>query len=843
MTNSSHTSLLSSDGPKTWHLSIVPEQYDRSPLTSEEKRALGRAVRYLDYAWGNNGSQYAQEELMRFQQPIYDVVALRSQAWPTYLKVRRVLYLQMFLHNTSFWEWSKEVWIAVIHPNSQDFQQKYGKDGVGRISLMDMAYLLGGITDLREIGQRRDCLGTTRLYFGATVVDHEIRRVTDLLVGREGQGYAADQKAVRALTQTFSLLFLLNRCPLLESISPELLQGANQGPDALGPFQVEKTTSVLHQLGLLDSLPERRLVAQLPIGDTAGVPEEWVAWCRAWLKRYPKISKRLRNFTNLLMVVGRWLADRHPGIVSPRQWDEELAIEYVNYLCSTATVGEYAAPTARKVLIKRKVLGKPLAPRTIKQKLAAMVCFFTDLQKKAHEVHDGGTSKIEQRFNPREIFAVPSSIKKLIQPDPRDIDEIIWCKLTYAAATLTEEDYSVSLSGYPLAYYRAAALLLVTSARRPNEIMRLQMGCIRRDWDPAMLGEDGLPLPGQEAQLCYLLVPASKTKGPYWVPIPKYAADAVETWERDRPFSQPKRVDRKDDALVDFLFCLRGVRMGQKFLNHSLIPVLCRRAGVPEHDARGTITGHRARSTIATMLRRNGLSLDDIAEFLGHANANMVRSYARTDPYRFGRDMNRANDLMRIVEGVIDTRAARNGKPNVFFFLGRGRDGLPRFCGNPAWEKGPHRLACLKCPMYVGGGQASRLTERLEARDEIFKFQMRVEMTPQEKAATEGDIETLTELITAESDTPPPELPSEDFRFNTQTSQENGLSPSPESQGDLLALGRELVELNRALTLAEQRTDGRNASIRSLKKRIATVTEQMAALEQISTLTTSTLGM
>jgi hypothetical protein len=59
-------------------------------------------------------------------------------------------------------------------------------------------------------------------------------------------------------------------------------------------------------------------------------------------------------------------------------------------------------------------------------------------------LHDGEASKIEQRFNPREISAVPSSIKRLIQPDPRDIDEIIWCKLIYAAATLTEEDYSVS---------------------------------------------------------------------------------------------------------------------------------------------------------------------------------------------------------------------------------------------------------------------------------------------------------------------------------------------------------------------------------------------------------------
>src|SRR5260221_14026945 len=107
MINSSNPSLLPCDGLKRWHLSITPEQYDHSPLTSEEKRALGRAVRYLDDAWGNNGSQYAQEELLRLQKPIHDVVTLRSPSLPTYLKVRRVLYVQMFLHNTSFWEWSK----------------------------------------------------------------------------------------------------------------------------------------------------------------------------------------------------------------------------------------------------------------------------------------------------------------------------------------------------------------------------------------------------------------------------------------------------------------------------------------------------------------------------------------------------------------------------------------------------------------------------------------------------------------------------------------------------------------------------------------------------------------
>lgn len=94
-----------------------------------------------------------------------------------------------------------------------------------------------------------------------------------------------------------------------------------------------------------------------------------------------------------------------------------------------------------------------------------------------------------------------------------------------------------------------------------------------------------------------------------------------------------------------------------------LIPTLCKLAGVPESDALGSITGHRARSTIATMLRKNGVSLEDLSQFLGHANPEMVKAYARTDPFRFRREMVKANDLMRLVEGIIDTRAAKAGKP------------------------------------------------------------------------------------------------------------------------------------------------------------------------------------
>jgi hypothetical protein len=71
---------------------------------------------------------------------------------------------------------------------------------------------------------------------------------------------------------------------------------------------------------------------------------------------------------------------------------------------------------------------------------------------------------------------------------------------------------------------------------------------------------------------------------------------------------------------------------------------------------------------------------------------------------------------------------------------------------------------------------------------------------------------------------------------------DNDFSPPHESQSDLLALGQKLAELNRALASAEQHADGRNASVRSLKKQIAQVTEQMGTLGQITGLTNATLG-
>lgn len=75
----------------------------------------------------------------------------------------------------------------------------------------------------------------------------------------------------------------------------------------------------------------------------------------------------------------------------------------------------------------------------------------------------------------------------------------------------------------------------------------------------------------------------------------------------------------------------RGRRVGRTYINVVLIPLLCRKAGVPLEDARGRITSHRARATIATQLNnaKEPMSLSELQELLGHRSSESTRHYAK----------------------------------------------------------------------------------------------------------------------------------------------------------------------------------------------------------------------
>jgi hypothetical protein len=82
-------------------------------------------------------------------------------------------------------------------------------------------------------------------------------------------------------------------------------------------------------------------------------------------------------------------------------------------------------------------------------------------------------------------------------------------------------------------------------------------------------------------------------------PAPRSPSRSIHSWARRSkrgkpsvPPTPPLR-DPRTGELVALLFCLRAKRVARDYFNQTLIPALCRKAGVPQGDARGRITSGR----------------------------------------------------------------------------------------------------------------------------------------------------------------------------------------------------------------------------------------------------------
>ncbi len=79
-------------------------------------------------------------------------------------------------------------------------------------------------------------------------------------------------------------------------------------------------------------------------------------------------------------------------------------------------------------------------------------------------------------------------------------------------------------------------------------IRRLPLDCVRSEWAPEMVDDQGVQL--EEAEhLWYLHVPSNKYRGNFWTPIPQYTAEAILAWKAVRPKNQPLLQDRKTGKL------------------------------------------------------------------------------------------------------------------------------------------------------------------------------------------------------------------------------------------------------------------------------------------------------
>jgi integrase len=225
-------------------------------------------------------------------------------------------------------------------------------------------------------------------------------------------------------------------------------------------------------------------------------------------------------------------------------------------------------------------------------------------------------------------MATPRSVSALTGLNPRVLADDIWAKLLWAGLQLEETDLPNSDSGverirragltYPIELVKAVAIAWLFTGLRSDELVRLRVGCIRWQQRNGSPGAASGHAPGDDAT-CLVDVPIHKTGASFTKPVDPLVGEFTARREERRPM-QPLLVDRKTGERFAALFCFRGRAIPTQYINDTLIPLLRRKAGIPMADARGRITSHRARATIASQLynAKEPMTLFELQAWLGH---------------------------------------------------------------------------------------------------------------------------------------------------------------------------------------------------------------------------------
>jgi len=740
-----------------WHWPVDVKRYNRDPcLSQSETRELAYLAMHHRGASAGPWRERSKIGLYRLTEPLHDTLNAMHLRTNQKCYTVRALMLEMHRRGTSYWSWNDEQWVETIGPTMKAFiHQHAGKVVTARQHLFSVAYVLTGFAAFDRFPIHGIELTTlAQAVFGREPMASSLERILGVLM-KWGYKPSIQGKIHTALAYTL----LKNRSPHLEGVTFELLVALNQKAQTKYSLtQLYPLSRALADLEIIEKpLPLRRqsrpLLERI---DTEGVAQEWLEWCFAWHKQATQSRVFKKQSLYGLVQVGRWLMETHPQVTSPEQWDYALAADFIAAV-DQLKVGDWRSPNADLTRFSSPI-GKPLMPRTKASLLSTVRVFLMDLQQIPHRVGSVKARVIPPRFNPQRALRTPRSIARLIGPDPRVIDDKFWLKLLYAADTLEPSDLSQAQLGmYPFELIHGVAVAWRLSGLRTDELRRLRTGCIRWRLEDEINSSANAVLP--EDALCFLSVPVNKTGTSFTKPVHWMVGRRIAEWEVIRPAQAPA-LDPKTNELVDFLFSFRGKRIGPAYVNLQLIPLLCRKANVPELDTRGNITAHRARATMASALYNapEGLTIGELGEWLGHKDLRSTQHYAKIQPTRLAKSIARANKNSRLIQVIVDPAAVAKGEPAVFYYLGDGA-----YCANPAWASCPHRMACMKCPMYV----AKEVAQLIEARDGILRLLQEVPLTDEERSVAEGDAMALNRYIENRKQAPPPPVPSELYVFNS----------------------------------------------------------------------------
>ena len=645
----------------------------------------------------------------------------------------------------SYWGWTATDWATLACPTTRQFiaARSVPTETTVRPFLIAIGYLLGGVTDLDQLGTfNRKHLG--QLVFGADAVELALQQAGEILDQWGYRGVLTDCSRWRGM---LSQALLMNRSPRLDDLSTDAFarlraHPANREHHGQMLYALQRAVAALGHC----QPPVRRTSNTMAVIE--GAHPTWSDWVEKWYATSP-LTRKVRDIIRTIMAkAGRWLAVEHPDIIEPSQWTRQTCASWVAAVDRMA-VGDYVQ--RRDALGERS--GKPIAPRTKAHFLMASRTFFRDCQE---------WEWFPRRFDPTRALAVPRSVAALIGTDPRIIADEVWAKLLWAGLNLQPDDLpgTSARTYYPIELIRAVTLTWLFSGLRSDEISRLRLSCIR--WQ-----HDGHPIPGDapdvlaDEAICLLDVPVHKTGTAFTKPVDPLLGQALELWQSIRP-EQPKTLDRKTSEYVDILFAIRGHPVAKDYINRTIIPALCSKAGVPRTDVRGNITSHRARSTIASQLynAKEPMTLFELQAWLGHRTPMSTQHYAKISPNTLSKAYTDAGYFarnIRTIEVLIDRDAVTagapgDGQPWQYYDLGHG------YCSYSFFEQCQHRMACARCDFYTPKG--STKAQLLEAKDNLQTMLAGIPLTDDERAAVDDGHTAVDALLARLADIPTPAGPT-----------------------------------------------------------------------------------
>ena len=699
--------------------------WDCSPeLQPIERDTLIKLAQYVVGRHKQNWSNCVRQRLSRLIIPLRAALKWMNAASTTTNSAIHDIILEMHRLEKNYWSWTQDDWLEVLCSSEEVFRKKYGSCGNCRQYVLAIAWLLCGFNRLEAAG----CFYHYRLsvkVFGRPATEAAVNKLQENM---QRLGFVAADNNIR------NALLLSMLCQ--RQVDPEKLELETlKRVITYGPVYMRRSAATLSRIfaamGLFPAgIDHRILERRRPHGEyraTSNVPEEWLRWCERWRKTAIKApSSELSTWYRILQC-GRWLKATHPDIHSPADWSRDIALEYVAAVCQMK-IGQWSEP--RHMYQNR--IGQLMTASARAGILQAIRVFFRDLQE---------WGLIIVRFDPVRTFRLPRAIRASIGPAPRVVADDIWSKLVWAGLNLQEQDlhYGEQLYyRYPFSMVRALRVLWLFGGLRRDEILRMRTGCIRWQNDEHQGG----------SRICLLDVPVNKTSTAFTKPVDPIVGEYIDCWEKERNI-QPDQLDLKTGELVSYLFMHKAARISQSYINKSLIPMLCRKAGVPNKDIRGTITSHRARATIASQLfnAREPLGLFELQRWLGHSSPSSTQHYIDITPTKLAGSLSKAGYFernRRMVSVLIDQDAissgqVQKGEPWRYYDLGHG------LCSYDFFEQCPHRMACAKCSFYLP--KSSSEAQYIEGRQNLLKMMQEIPLTDDEQAAVNNDIGAIDKLL------------------------------------------------------------------------------------------------